>query len=51
MMLPGRIADPGLLSARAEMLRRDYGATNIAALIDEAVDVYQRRNLFRRRCY
>jgi len=49
MMRPGRISDPGLLSARAEMLRRDHGATNIAALIDEAVEVYKRRNLFRRR--
>ena len=39
--LPGR--------TRAEMLRRDYGAHAIAALIDEAVVVYERRNLFRRR--
>jgi propanediol dehydratase small subunit len=31
------------------MLRRDYGAHAIAALIDEAVAVYERRNLFRRR--
>jgi propanediol dehydratase small subunit len=31
------------------MLRRDYGAHAIAALIDEAVAVYGRRNLFRRR--
>jgi propanediol dehydratase small subunit len=49
MMRPGRISDPDLLAARAEMLRRDYGAVNIAALIDEAVEVYKRRNLFRRR--
>ncbi len=49
MMRPGRLADANLLSARAEMLRRDYGAHAIAALIDEAVDVYNRRNLFRRR--
>ncbi len=49
MMRPGRLADPALLTARAEMLRRDYGATIIAALIDEAVAVYSRRNLFRRR--
>lgn len=49
MMRPGRIAEPHLLSEHAEMLRRDYGATNIAALIDEAVEVYQRRDLFHRR--
>jgi propanediol dehydratase small subunit len=49
MMRPGRLQDSRLLSARAEMLRRDYGAHAIAALIDEAVAVYERRNLFRRR--
>ncbi len=49
MMRPGRISDPKVLSGRAEMLRRDYGAHGIAALIDEAVAVYVRRNLFRRR--
>lgn len=49
MMRPGRVSDPRLLSERAEMLRRDYGAHSIATLIDEAVLVYQRRNLFRRR--
>ncbi|MCC6203500.1 MAG: glycerol dehydratase [Hyphomicrobiales bacterium] len=49
MMRPGRVSDAGLLAARAEMLRRDYGAHAIAALIDEAVAVYERRNLFRRR--
>ena len=49
MLRPGRVTDPALLSARAEMLRRDYGAHAVAALIDEAVAVYARRNLFRRR--
>jgi propanediol dehydratase small subunit len=49
MLRPGRVTDPSLLSARAEMLRRDYGAHAVAALIDEAVAVYARRNLFRRR--
>ncbi|MGB3833385.1 MAG: diol dehydratase small subunit [Mesorhizobium sp.] len=49
MLRPGRLTDPALLSARAEMLRRDYGAHAIAAMIDEAVAVYSRRNLFRRR--
>lgn len=49
MMRPGRVSDPRLLSERAEMLRRDYGAHSIATLIDEAVLVYRRRNLFRRR--
>ncbi len=49
MLRPGRVTDPALLTARAEMLRRDYGAEAIAALIDEAVAVYARRGLLRRR--
>lgn len=49
MLRPGRITEANLLTERAEMLRRDYGAHAIAALIDEAVTVYQRRKLFRRR--
>jgi len=49
MLRPGRITEPQLLTERAKMLRRDYGANGIAALIDEAVAVYERRNLFRRR--
>ena len=49
MLRPGRISEARLLTERAEMLRRDYGAHTIAALIDEAVAVYERRNLFRRR--
>lgn len=49
MLRPGRLAAPDLLSARANMLRRDYGAHTIASLIDEAVAVYRRRDLFRRR--
>lgn len=49
MLRPGRLVDSSVLSARAEMLRRDYGAHAIAELIDEAVAVYSRRNLFRRR--
>jgi propanediol dehydratase small subunit len=49
MLRPGRISEARLLTERAEMLRRDYGAHAIAALIVEAVTVYERRNLFRRR--
>ena len=49
MMRPGRVSDPGLLTARAAMLRREFGAHAIAALIEEAVAVYRRRNLFGRR--
>ena len=49
MLRPCRLPDPSLLSERADMLRRDYGAHTIAALLDEAVAVYERRNLFRRR--
>ncbi|ESZ20109.1 MULTISPECIES: diol dehydratase small subunit [unclassified Mesorhizobium] len=49
MLRPGRIPEAHLLKERAELLRREYGAHTIAALIDEAVAVYERRNLFRRR--
>lgn len=49
MLRPGRISEPRPLKERAELLRREYGANAIAALIDEAVAVYERRNLFRRR--
>lgn len=49
MLRPGRISEARLLRERAEMLRRDYGANMIASMIDEAVEVYERRNLFRRR--
>ena len=40
---------PACCPSAPTMLRRDYGAHTIAALIDEAVAVYERRNLFRRR--
>ena len=49
MLRPGRLSDPALLSERADMLRHDYGAHTLAALLDDAVAVYRRRNLFRRR--
>ena len=49
MLRPGRLSDPALQYQRADLLRRDYGAHSIAALLDEAVAVYRRRNLFRRR--
>ena len=49
MMRPGRLSDASRLAERAMMLRRDYGAHSIAALIEEAIAVYERRNLFRRR--
>jgi propanediol dehydratase small subunit len=49
MMRPGRLSDASRLAERAAMLRRDYGAHSIAALIEEAIAVYERRNLFRRR--
>jgi len=49
MLRPGRLADPAPLRERAQVLRREYGAHRIAAFIEEAVEVYVRRNLFRRR--
>ena len=49
MMRPGRLADASQLAERAAMLRRDHGAHSIATLIEEALAVYERRSLFRRR--
>jgi propanediol dehydratase small subunit len=49
MMRPGRLTNAGPLAERAAMLRREYGAHSIASMIDEAIAVYERRNLFRRR--
>jgi propanediol dehydratase small subunit len=43
------VPHPAPLRERAQVLRREYGAHRIAAFIEEAVEVYVRRNLFRRR--
>lgn len=49
LLRPGRAPDEAALRTRAALLRRDYGAHRIAALIEEAADVYARRGLFVKR--
>lgn len=46
---PGRASHAGELRELAARLRRDHGADRVAALIEEAAAVYERRGLFRRR--
>lgn len=49
LLRPGRARDAQQLLDRAAQLRRDYGAERVAALIEEAADVYTRRGLFVKR--
>lgn len=49
LLRPGRARSKEELMALAARYRRDYGAPAIAALIEEAAEVYARRNLYRRR--
>ncbi len=49
LLRPGRAASVDVLREASAMLRRDYGAEAVAALVDEAAETYQRRGLFRRR--
>lgn len=49
LLRPGRAATIEVLHAASALLRRDYGAEAVAALVDEAAETYQRRGLFRRR--
>jgi len=49
LLRPGRAADAKPLCDMAARLRSDHGAERIAALIEEAAEVYRRRGLFRRR--
>lgn len=46
MLRPGRVHDPAELVARAEMLDRDYNATQIAVFLREAADIYTQRGFF-----
>lgn len=46
MLRPGRANSKAELVALAQDLRATYGATTIAAFIDEAAEVYERRGLF-----
>jgi len=49
LLRPGRATDEQPLRDMAALLRRDHGAERIAALIEEAAEVYRRRGLFRKR--
>ena len=49
LLRPGRAENVQQLLDRAALLRRDYGATRVAALIEEAAAVYARRGLFVKR--
>ena len=46
---PGRVSSRAELVEAAARMRRDYGAERIAAFIEEAAEVYERRGLFSRR--
>ncbi|RUM20508.1 glycerol dehydratase [Rhizobium vallis] len=49
LLRPGRARSAEELRAQAALMRRDYGATRIAAMIEEAADVCERRGLFTKR--
>ena len=49
LLRPGRAKEPAELARMAFRLRREHGAERIAALVEEAAEVYQRRGLFRSR--
>ena len=43
---PGRVKDKATLLAVAAELRRDYGAETLAAFVEQAAEVYERRGVF-----
>lgn len=45
MLRPGRVRERRALTERAELLRRDYGAEEIARFIETATEFYSRRGL------
>lgn len=49
LLRPGRAKDAAELRAAAAMLRDVHGATRMAAFIDQAAAVYEKRGLFKRR--
>lgn len=49
MLRPGRAPDRTSMLEQASHLRRSFGAHRIAALIEEAADVYERRGIFAKR--
>ena len=49
LLRPGRASSKDELVAAAQELRETYGAQGVAAFIEEAADVYERRSLYKRR--
>ncbi|KZY32192.1 hypothetical protein A3731_22550 [Roseovarius sp. HI0049] len=49
LLRPGRAASKGALLQAAQGLRETYGAEELAALVEEAAEVYEKRGLFRTR--
>lgn len=49
LLRPGRAPDQAALLDRAALLRQTYGANAIAAFIEDAAEVYDKRGLFTRR--
>lgn len=49
LLRPGRATSKAELLAAASVMRETYAAHRIAAFIEEAADVYERRGLFSRR--
>ena len=47
LLRPGRAKDKAELIAAARRLRDDFGALRLAAFLEEAAEVYERRGLFR----
>ncbi|MCZ4352709.1 hypothetical protein O4H61_09325 [Roseovarius aestuarii] len=46
MLRPGRVQSKQALLDQADMLRRDYGAEQIADFLARAAEIYHRRGLF-----
>ncbi|WP_045835292.1 diol dehydratase small subunit [Hyphomicrobium sp. 99] len=49
LLRPGRASSRQELVAAARELRETYGAEGVAAFIEEAADVYERRSLYKKR--
>jgi propanediol dehydratase small subunit len=49
LLRPGRAGSKDELLAAAAELRNVYGATSVAAFVEEAADVYERRSLYKKR--
>lgn len=47
LLRPGRAPDRTKLMAAARRLREEFGAERLAAFLEDAADVYERRGLFR----